>query len=152
MAQGIWKIARDLTKNRIPVVVVVGLVSGNKILTGQRKDNDLWTFPGGHMDEGETIIEAAIREVQEETAIPIAAEDLEIIHAEKVKSHRTGRNFGVICFIANILKLEGHTHEDPDDEVHCWKWVELDSKTTELHPDYRHAKNDFILKHLGIHQ
>ena len=33
------------------------------------QNNDSWSLPKGHIDKGETIIEAAIREIYEETGI-----------------------------------------------------------------------------------
>lgn len=42
-------------------------VRGHQTLMGRRSDNDLWCFPGGHVDPGETPVQAALRECQEET-------------------------------------------------------------------------------------
>lgn len=38
-----------------------------KLLWCRHKDRDTWEVPGGHIDPGETAIEAAARELQEET-------------------------------------------------------------------------------------
>ena len=49
--------------------------SGNKVLVQDRKKKD-WlgiTFPGGHVEQGESFTEAVIREVQEETGLTISA-------------------------------------------------------------------------------
>lgn len=40
-----------------------------QILLIRRTDNDNWSLPGGAMDLGETIADAAVREVEEETGI-----------------------------------------------------------------------------------
>ena len=49
--------------------------SGNKVLVQDRKKKD-WlgiTFPGGHVEQGESFTEAVIREIQEETGLTISA-------------------------------------------------------------------------------
>ncbi len=40
-----------------------------KILLTRRADNDRWCLPGGHVEPGETVAEACIREIQEETGL-----------------------------------------------------------------------------------
>lgn len=49
--------------------------SGNKVLVQDRKKKD-WpgiTFPGGHVEQGESFTEAVIREIREETGLTISA-------------------------------------------------------------------------------
>ena len=43
--------------------------SGEKILLTQRADNGQWCLPGGGVDPGETVEEACIREIDEETGL-----------------------------------------------------------------------------------
>ena len=52
--------------------------SGNKVLVQDRKKKD-WpgiTFPGGHVEQGESFTEAVIREIREETGLTISAQRL----------------------------------------------------------------------------
>lgn len=51
----------------------------NEILLQHRADTGNWGLPGGAMELGETIIEAAIREVGEETNIKFNAEELQFL-------------------------------------------------------------------------
>ncbi|MDI2113062.1 NUDIX domain-containing protein [Commensalibacter nepenthis] len=44
---------------------------GKSILLVKRKDNDLWSFPGGHTEGNENPFETAIRETYEETGIEL---------------------------------------------------------------------------------
>lgn len=44
---------------------------GQKILLTQRSDNGRWCLPGGHMESGESVEEACVREVMEETGLQI---------------------------------------------------------------------------------
>ena len=39
------------------------------MLMGKRRDNGKWTNPGGHLNEGESPVAGAAREVKEETGL-----------------------------------------------------------------------------------
>ena len=45
-----------------------------KLLLIRREDNGLWAMPGGSVDVGETLAEAAVRELREETGLEGQAE------------------------------------------------------------------------------
>jgi len=47
------------------------VVEEGRILLAKRTDSGQWTIPGGGMKPGETIAEAAIREVEEETGVEV---------------------------------------------------------------------------------
>ena len=53
--------------------------SRGQILLGQRTDNMLWCTPGGHVEDGETFEEGALRELKEETGI--SAKNPQLIHS-----------------------------------------------------------------------
>lgn len=46
--------------------VIIARYQG-KLLWCRHQDRDTWEIPGGHIEPGETAIEAAVRELQEET-------------------------------------------------------------------------------------
>lgn len=55
----------------IPAASAVVVDEAGRILLQRRADNDLWSLPGGAMEIGETIADAAIRETREETGLEV---------------------------------------------------------------------------------
>ena len=99
----------------------------NKLLVLKRSDGD-WLFPGkfgfpgGHIDEGETALQAVIREVQEETAITLH-------DAMELTTYKFDKEFTSTFFIA--YESQGHfsySHIRLDPEEHsAYCWVSMDT-------------------------
>lgn len=53
----------------VPSVNVIVVNDDSEILLIRRTDNDNWAVPGGAIDLGESVAQAAIRETKEETGI-----------------------------------------------------------------------------------
>jgi 8-oxo-dGTP pyrophosphatase MutT (NUDIX family) len=53
----------------VPAVNVAVTDDAGRILLIKRSDNDNWALPGGAIDLGESLVQAAIRETREETGI-----------------------------------------------------------------------------------
>jgi 8-oxo-dGTP pyrophosphatase MutT (NUDIX family) len=53
----------------VPSVNVVVASDAGEILLIRRSDNDNWALPGGAVDLGESVAQAAVRETKEETGI-----------------------------------------------------------------------------------
>ncbi len=72
-----------------PVTAAI-LIRGDKVFIGQRKAGKrlehLWEFPGGKLEEGETLQECLVREMREEFGIEVAIRDYfgeSVIHYER---------------------------------------------------------------------
>src|SRR5437660_8436237 len=55
------------------------------ILLAHRRDIDWWNLPGGGMEAGETVDEAMIREVHEETGLKVRVEQLVGVYSKPQK-------------------------------------------------------------------
>ena len=53
------------------VCATVALLQNDKILLTKRKDFEVWCMPGGRVEDGETVTQAAIRETLEETGLEV---------------------------------------------------------------------------------
>lgn len=63
-----------MTNRRIKIGCEVFLKQGDTILLGKRKNcygEGTWALPGGHLEYGEMLIEAAQREIKEELGIEV---------------------------------------------------------------------------------
>jgi 8-oxo-dGTP diphosphatase len=108
-------------KDRPYIGVGVMVWSGNKLLLGQRKnsqDEGSWQFPGGHLETGETILECARREVDEEAGIQIG----DIFHAGFTGNvfKRNGRQYVTLFVSAKYISGDAKVLEP--EKCKCWKW------------------------------
>ena len=62
--------------------VVVVNDKGQLLMGRQVKDDYKFSFPGGHVEDGESHEAAAIRELHEETGVKLSEKDLELLHEE----------------------------------------------------------------------
>lgn len=53
------------------IAVNVAIIQDNKILLTQRDDFETWILPGGGVEDGESIAQAAFRETKEETGLDV---------------------------------------------------------------------------------
>lgn len=56
--------------------VNIAVIQNGRVLLALREDFAVWCLPGGHVDEGETIEAAALREAREETGLEIEIKHL----------------------------------------------------------------------------
>jgi len=84
-----------------------------------------WCFPGGMLEFGESILEAAIRETKEEAGLEIS--DLKLIAVtEKGRDMEiTGKHYVTIGFKAGKYKGEPRLMEP--DKFTEWHWFGLDN-------------------------
>ena len=91
------------------------VTDGNgKVLVQDRKDPDLGgiTFPGGHVEPGESFVESAIREVREETGLTI--EDPRLCGTKQFQTKDGAR---YVVFFFKATRFTGELKSSDEGEV-----------------------------------
>jgi ADP-ribose pyrophosphatase len=119
---------KDRSRARRPVAAVgVVVFRDDRVLLvrrGRAPSAGLWAVPGGAVEEGETLAEAAEREVREETGVIVTARDP--VHAFDVISRRaTGEvehHYVVVDVLADYVGGEPVAGDDAADAA----WVNVE--------------------------
>ena len=119
----------------IPAVAAV-VIRENKVLLvcrGQQPNKGYWGFPGGKIEVGETIKEAAIRELNEETSITAQAEHIltafDVIIRDE--THQTCYHYILIPVLCTHLEGTAKAASDAA-EVRWFHLDELNENTPNL--------------------
>lgn len=101
------------------------IIHKNKTLLLQQpakgRHPNLWGPPGGHREKNESLLEAAVREVKEETNLDIKIEGL---IESGIKIHADGKISLIALYLAKPLNLR-NIKMDPS-EIADYKWVSLE--------------------------
>ena len=127
-------------------VVVRGEEVATIVPTRRAADgSSVLALPKGHVDPGETPIEAAIREVREETGV--VAEPVCELGESRYWYRRDGRTVGKTVAFFLFSYVEGDT-ADHDDEVEEVRWLALQVAERELSHDAERKMVSLALAYL----
>ncbi|WP_158852974.1 NUDIX hydrolase [Saccharothrix deserti] len=105
------------------------LVHDNRVLLTRRRDGDpafdgLWHLPSGKLDAGESVLDAAVREAEEEVGVHLDPADLRLVHTLHVNGSgpepRLGLFFEARRWTGNPANLE-------PDKCSAVRWFPLDA-------------------------
>lgn len=91
------------------IAVNVAVIQDHKILLTQREDFETWILPGGGMEPGESVAQAAMRETKEETGVewfPFEQlpSPLSIGHKRRIEDATSGK--AGLC-VAQVIQMPG---------------------------------------------
>ena len=133
---------------QIASVAVVN--SHGHVLVGRRNDSGKFTLPGGHMEEGETPVQGAARELKEEAGFDVHPDRLEPLGSDCITSER-GEQIEVHGF---KVRNDAATTPAGDPDEECSGWFFVAPGPTGLLPkellSNLHAPRNTVLQRLGM--
>lgn len=141
--------AAPVANSLVPSVTAAVRDASGRMLMIHKIDNDLWALPGGGMDLGESVADAAVREVQEETGVKVELTGLVGIYTDPghVMAYDDGevRQEFSVCFHATVI--DGTARHDGT-ETKAAEWVEpSELARLNIHPSMRRRIDDALANH-----
>lgn len=99
--------------------------SGGAVALHLHKRLGMWLQPGGHVEQGETVFEAALREAREETGLPVrhTGVDGEFVHVDVHPGPRGHRHFDLRVLLVSP-EVAPRPAEGESPEVRWFGWDE----------------------------
>jgi 8-oxo-dGTP diphosphatase len=113
-------------RNRYPVAVHLFFVRDDRVLL-LRRYNTGWrdgeySVPAGHVEAGETVSAAAVREAREEVGVMLAASDLKVVHV----MHRKSDDERIDFFLC-ARRWDGDITNSEPNKCDDLRWCEVDA-------------------------
>lgn len=126
-------------------VAAIAIINDHHILMGKRRDNQKFTNPGGHLNEGEDPVSGAVREVKEETGLDLNPHLFKHLETRTV-TKRDGKKIKVHGYRVDLRnKPTTSMKQDPDAEVHRWHWIKLDTELDHIKDNLHVPVGDNVL-------
>jgi ADP-ribose pyrophosphatase YjhB (NUDIX family) len=141
---------RSMVGHEKVLMVVSGAIvvdKENRVLMQKRSDNGFRGFPGGFMELGEGVQDAARREVYEETGLQLEKLDLFGIYSgpEYDKTFSNGDQVSLIQVMFVCRQYSGGLVKRNEESLHN-SFFELDNLPNNLFPEHKIFVNDVMLK------
>jgi 8-oxo-dGTP diphosphatase len=114
----------DVRRFKLTGDVHLLLLNGDKLLFGRRQntgfEDGAYHLPSGHLETGESVVQALIREAKEEVGVTIAAKDVEFSHV----MHNSSSG-GRAAFFFSVRHWEGTPENREPEKCGELRWFPL---------------------------
>ena len=110
----------NLKKHKVCIAACLVLSDGSRTVLGLRKNENKYGLIGGHVEVGETVHQALIREAKEESGIELDQKDLQIAHV----LHYKGRISDYIFFFMQAKSWQGTITNREPNKCAGWEWFD----------------------------
>ena len=132
----------NLERYKIRCAVYLFLIKDGKIFLIRRRntgwEDGKYGVPAGHLEPGETVKEAAIREAKEEAGIEINIKHLDLVHT----MHRRA-NFEYIDLFFVVNKWQGEPKNKEEDKADDGNWFPITNLPENILLHLEKALNDY---------
>jgi len=129
-------------RSKYPVAVHLFFLRGKQILILRRfntgYEDGSYSVVAGHVDAGETVTQAAIREAKEEVGVILEPSDLHIVHV----MHRKSEDERIDFFMA-VRHWGGDVINHEPQKCDGLSWVEIDSLPQNTIPYVKRAIENY---------
>ncbi|SHK13532.1 NUDIX domain-containing protein [Desulforamulus aeronauticus] len=124
-----------------PGVAIVIFNKEGEVLLQKRADVNLWGIPSGHVEPGETVKNAAIREILEETGLQVKILRLIGVYSDpssQVFQYPDGRvtHFVTCCFQAKVIGGELSVISSETLDLRYFPCDRLPANILKMHPHW----------------
>lgn len=126
------------------LAVIVAVIDDGKVLLTKREDFEVWCLPGGGVEDGESLAEAGIREVKEETGL-----DVELTRLVGVYSRMGGGMHDVHAVLYAAKPVGGELKTQPHETIEV-TYFPFDQLPKEMLFGHKKRVNDAIKQISGI--
>ena len=122
---------------------------GQMLLQKRSKKEELLGFPGGVVEIGESIEEAMLREVKEETGLNVKTNYLIGVYSKYFCTYPNGDKAQTICYSFKCTVLEGELTID-DKETFDLRFFDINNIPELFTQQHKDMLNDFIQNKVEI--
>lgn len=124
---------------------------GEVLLQKRSKTEDIWGLPGGAVEIGESIEEAAIREIKEETGLDIQVDYLIGVYSKYFTEYSNGDRAQSICYLFKGTVINGNLSMDLR-ETFDLKFFDKDNIPPLFVQQHSDALCDFFQNKRGVYK